>query len=40
MTHDVCGPGGFSIFKRVFGDKAKVMHPVISFFCSVSCGST
>ena len=30
MTHDVCGPGAFGIFKREFGDKAKVMHPVIS----------
>ncbi|KAF3525739.1 hypothetical protein F2Q69_00049103 [Brassica cretica] len=24
MTHDVCGPGAFGIFKREFGDKAKV----------------
>ena len=30
MTHDVCGPGAFGIFKREFSDKAKVMHPVIS----------
>lgn len=24
MTHDVCGPGAFGIFKREFGEKAKV----------------
>ena len=30
MTHDVCGPGAFGIFKREFIDKAKVMHPLIS----------
>ncbi|KAG7547795.1 Aconitase/3-isopropylmalate dehydratase large subunit alpha/beta/alpha domain [Arabidopsis suecica] len=27
MTHDVCGPGAFGIFKREFGDKAKVWDP-------------
>ncbi|CAF2269785.1 unnamed protein product [Brassica napus] len=25
MTHDVCGPGAFGIFKREFGDNAKVV---------------
>ena len=25
MTHDVCGPGAFGIFKREFGEKAKVL---------------
>ena len=25
MTHDVCGPGAFGIFKREFGENAKVM---------------
>ena len=24
MTHDVCGPGTFGIFKREFGQNAKV----------------
>ncbi|KAH0862564.1 hypothetical protein HID58_079775 [Brassica napus] len=27
MTHDVCGPGAFGIFKREFGEKAKVWDP-------------
>lgn len=27
MTHDVCGPGTIGIFKREFGDKAKVWDP-------------
>lgn len=25
MTHDVCGPGVFGIFKKEFGDNAKVL---------------
>lgn len=25
MTHDVCGPGSFGIFKREFGENAKVL---------------
>lgn len=25
MTHDVCGPGTFGIFKREFGQNAKVV---------------
>lgn len=25
MTHDVCGPGTIGIFKKEFGDKAKVI---------------
>ena len=25
MTHDVCGPGAFGIFKREFGENAKVI---------------
>lgn len=24
MTHDVCGPGSFGIFKKEFGENAKV----------------
>lgn len=24
MTHDVCGPGSFGIFKKEFGQNAKV----------------
>ncbi|MHB9139282.1 MAG: 3-isopropylmalate dehydratase, partial [Victivallaceae bacterium] len=24
MTHDVCGPGTIGVFKREFGEKAKV----------------
>lgn len=24
MTHDVCGPGAFAIFKKEFGENAKV----------------
>lgn len=24
MTHDVCGPGAFGIFKKEFGQNAKV----------------
>lgn len=31
MTHDVCGPGAFGIFKREFGEKAKV-HVLSSLF--------
>jgi selenophosphate synthase len=28
MTHDVCGPGTIGIFKKEFGEKAKVSpHP-------------
>jgi 3-isopropylmalate/(R)-2-methylmalate dehydratase large subunit len=27
MTHDVCGPGTFSIFKKQFGPQAKVWDP-------------
>lgn len=26
MTHDVCGPGTFGIFKREFGQNAKVVY--------------
>lgn len=26
MTHDVCGPGTFGIFKKEFGENAKVPH--------------
>jgi selenophosphate synthase len=25
MTHDVCGPGSFEIFKKEFGENAKVL---------------
>lgn len=24
MTHDICGPGTFDVFKREFGENAKV----------------
>lgn len=27
MTHDVCGPGTIGVFKREFGDNAKVWNP-------------
>src|SRR6266498_2486649 len=27
MTHDVCGPGTIGVFKREFGENAKVWHP-------------
>lgn len=33
MTHDVCGPGAFGIFKREFGEKAKVMHASMWLLC-------
>lgn len=26
MTHDVCGPGSFGIFKKEFGENAKVRY--------------
>ena len=26
MTHDVCGPGSFGIFKKEFGQDAKVLQ--------------
>ena len=26
MTHDVCGPGSLGIFKKEFGQNAKVLH--------------
>ena len=26
LTHDVCGPGTFSIFKEKFGENAKVLR--------------
>lgn len=26
MTHDVCGPGTIGIFKKEFGENAKVSH--------------
>lgn len=29
MTHDVCGPGSIGIFKKEFGEDAKVVF----FFC-------
>lgn len=32
MTHDVCGPGTFGIFKREFGENAKVLSISFSFF--------
>lgn len=31
MTHDVCGPGSIGVFKKEFGDNAKVLH--FSIFC-------
>ena len=27
MTHDVCGPGTIGVFKREFGNTAKVWDP-------------
>lgn len=40
MTHDVCGPGTFGIFKREFGQNAKVQNmnyfPVLRYFSLVS----
>ena len=27
MTHDVCGPGTIGVFKREFGENAKVWNP-------------
>ena len=27
MTHDVCGPGTIGVFKREFGEQAKVWDP-------------
>lgn len=27
MTHDVCGPGSIGIFKKEFGQNAKVLNP-------------
>lgn len=38
MTHDVCGPGTFGIFKKEFGQNAKVQNmnyfPVFHIFGS------
>lgn len=37
MTHDVCGPGAMGIFKREFGENAKVSTILISsFFMNMS----
>jgi len=27
LTHDVCGPGSIGVFKREFGEQAKVWDP-------------
>ena len=31
MTHDVCGPGSFGIFKKEFGQNAKVFSTSWNF---------
>lgn len=33
MTHDVCGPGSIGIFKREFGDDAKVSLLIVLIGC-------
>jgi homoaconitase/3-isopropylmalate dehydratase large subunit len=42
MTHDVCGPGSIGIFKKEFGENAKVLAclmccKVISFVLMIVC---
>ena len=32
MTHDVCGPGSFGIFKKEFGQNAKVSVLLCNLF--------
>lgn len=34
MTHDVCGPGSFGIFKKEFGENAKVQFMLTNFLNS------
>jgi hypothetical protein len=44
MTHDVCGPGTFGIFKKEFGDGAKVRctssAPAPNGHCAPACGES
>ncbi|KAJ9182345.1 hypothetical protein P3X46_006349 [Hevea brasiliensis] len=35
MTHDVCGPGSIGIFKREFGENAKVLNSLYLFLLSI-----
>lgn len=35
MTHDICGPGSIGIFKREFGENAKVLPPFYLFWLSI-----
>jgi 3-isopropylmalate/(R)-2-methylmalate dehydratase large subunit len=38
MTHDVCGPGSFEIFKKEFGENAKVLAVCFTkIFMIVDC---
>lgn len=40
MTHDVCGPGSIGIFKKEFGQNAKVsnpLHPLPMMFVKLIC---
>lgn len=32
MTHDICGPGSIGIFKREFGENAKVLNSLWLIF--------